>query len=441
MKNKLLIFLILSTFIIACAAAVSADGPYTFELSEADRVENHDQNWYMVLSVPQVSGLADKEKEKNLNDYFLSWRDHITAEYKYDTGDILENFSEGELPHFGYEYNWEKVADTDDYFVFRTYLFYAAGSSMTVNEYWTLDKHSGELLDILDAADKVRLEEARSMILEAMKQENEKQEIFWVDENDFKSAFSFIEENHHWYINENGNLVITFDKYEIAPGAFGESKFEILEDKAVLLKDTKYSFNLYVGDVAEVSKNNWYLNIRVPVVGGLSDEDQESQLNKHFADTAKKIQKEYETAVATAEESASEDGPHFGYEYFYEILTDSNDYFSFKTVSFFAAGSSMTSNEFWTLDKNTGKLVSWDEVVTPDMMQPIHDQILAEMTAANESGKGMYYTDEETLGFALKNVPVYRHWYLNNNGDLVITFDKYEVAVGAQGTPEFVINR
>ena len=83
--------------------------------------------------------------------------------------------------------------------------------------------------------------------------------------------------------------------------------------------------------------------------------------------------------------------------------------------------------------------VSWEDVVPAEGVQKIHDQILEEMNAANKANSGMYFTDDDTLNIALGNVPAYHHWYLNADGDLVIAFDKYEVAVGAMGTPEFVI--
>ena len=442
MKNKFIFLFVLMTIAIAFTGIVCAEDLYTIEVTEAIHKTDNGSTWYLDLSIPQVSGMSDKKTEDDLNTYFLSWLDYIVAEYNDDIINLSGEYDPESMPHFGYEYKWNPVVDTDDYFVFKTYLFYAAGSSMTVNEYWTFDKHTGELVTLLDKADKVRLEEIRSMIFEAMKKENEVQETFWLYEDDFNIAFSSIEEFQHWYINEKGNLVITFDKYEIAPGAFGESRFEIDGDEARLIKDEGYSFELTTGNIIAINESNWYLNISVPVISGLADPDEENQLNQHFAEMANGIQKEFESAVATAEVSLEEgNGPHFGYEYSYDIITDTDDIFAFKTTAFFAAGSSMTANEFWTLDKKSGKLVKWEDVVPEGGMQMIHDQIFDEMTAANEAGEGLYYTDDESLGLALSNVPAYHHWYLNNNGNLVITFDKYEVAVGAQGTPEFVIKK
>ena len=85
--------------------------------------------------------------------------------------------------------------------------------------------------------------------------------------------------------------------------------------------------------------------------------------------------------------------------------------------------------------------MEWRDVVPESAEQAIHDRILAEMITVNASGQGSYYTNDNSLKAALKNVPSYHHWYLNDANQLVIVFDKYEVAVGAMGNPEFVIDR
>lgn len=440
MNKNFIIGLLILVLTFTITAAVSAEELYNFELKDGASIIEESDYWYLKLITPQISGMSDEEQQQKLNEYFESFIDYVSSEYEEDKEYFEENYEGEDSPLFGYEYFYDKVCESNDYFVFRTTLFYAAGSSMAVNEYWTLNKHTGKLTELSDIADRERLTKIRGMIFDAMKQENETGGSFWLDEENFDIAFSYIEEYHHWYVNENGNLVITFDKYEIAPGASGESRFEIAENKAVLVKEQKYSFDLYAGDTVEINESNWFLKITIPVVGGLADKETELAMNTHFEEMANGIIEEFETAVATTEENMNgEDGPHFGYQYGYEILADTEDYFTFKTVAFFSAGSSMTSSEFWTLNKNTGNLVQWEDVVPEGGMEKIHGQIKNEMTAANKTNGSMYFTDDETLTFALVNVPAYHHWYLNKDGKLVIAFDKYEVAVGAMGTPEFVI--
>lgn len=36
-------------------------------------------------------------------------------------------------------------------------------------------------------------------------------------------------EDNKFYINEAGNLVIVFEKYEVAPGFMGQQEFEIVK--------------------------------------------------------------------------------------------------------------------------------------------------------------------------------------------------------------------
>ena len=43
----------------------------------------------------------------------------------------------------------------------------------------------------------------------------------------FGMEFTSISDDQTFYLNEAGNPVIVFDKYEIAPGAYGAMEFEV----------------------------------------------------------------------------------------------------------------------------------------------------------------------------------------------------------------------
>ena len=51
-------------------------------------------------------------------------------------------------------------------------------------------------------------------------------EFFWLEEPG-PDAFEKIREDQKFYINSEGNIVISFEKYEVAPGASGNPEFEI----------------------------------------------------------------------------------------------------------------------------------------------------------------------------------------------------------------------
>lgn len=51
--------------------------------------------------------------------------------------------------------------------------------------------------------------------------------VYWDGSNGIE-GFDTIDGSTQFYINQKGNPVIVFDKYEVAPGAFGQQEFEIL---------------------------------------------------------------------------------------------------------------------------------------------------------------------------------------------------------------------
>ena len=51
--------------------------------------------------------------------------------------------------------------------------------------------------------------------------------VYWVDSEDFGQNFEKLEADCNFYWNKKGELVIVFDKYEVAPGSMGTPEFTI----------------------------------------------------------------------------------------------------------------------------------------------------------------------------------------------------------------------
>lgn len=205
-----------------------------------------------------------------------------------------------------------------------------------------------------------------------------------------------------------------------------------------------YDFELTEAYSFSEKTDNWSIDISVPRISGMADEAAQTELNAHFFEKKDEMLAEYHDLTESAKESIAQgNDPHFWYQYYWEVVADTDDFFVFRTSWFMGAGSSTTLNEYWNLDKKTGKLLDFDEdaVTSPEQMASVRDQIYARMLAVNESGEGVFWTDGDKLDVQLGQVRYLNHWYYNQNGDLVITFDKYEIAPGVMGSPEFVINR
>ena len=75
-----------------------------------------------------------------------------------------------------------------------------------------------------------------------------------------------------------------------------------------------------------------------------------------------------------------------------------------------------------------------------DYVTPISDYIKGEMKRLNAEEGGMFWIAGEEEDFdGFDKIAEDQNFYINDDGNIVICFDKYEVAAGAQGSPQFVI--
>ena len=51
--------------------------------------------------------------------------------------------------------------------------------------------------------------------------------VYWVENAEIGQDFVSLDDKHNFYWDKDGNLVIVFDKYEVAPGSMGTPEFVI----------------------------------------------------------------------------------------------------------------------------------------------------------------------------------------------------------------------
>lgn len=212
---------------------------------------------------------------------------------------------------------------------------------------------------------------------------------------------------------------------------------------STVLVDADYEFGLTEGFAFREQTEIASIDVSVPRISGMADENDQILLNAHFLEKKNEILADYERNTEMAEANYPDgDGPHFEYKYSWEVITDDEDHFVIWTTYFFAAGSAGTQNEFFNLDKKTGKLLDFDRdaVTSLEKMVKIREQIYQSMTNANAAGAD-FWTEGDALDVQLGQVRYLNHWYYNKNGDLVIAFDEAEVAPASRGTVYFVIGK
>lgn len=202
----------------------------TFELK--------DNNFDAELKTPAIEGL-DSKLEAMLNEKYLDENQKLYDDFMKEIDELKK--ADMDEAHMGIASGYEVKTDTDKLLVIGRYVVNTAGSSSTTIKYDTIDKQN-KLLITLPSLFKdeeyidIISENIKAQMKEQMKDENN---VYWLeDEMMGDENFSKIDKNQSFYITKDNQLVIEFDKYEVAPGYMGNPAFIIPSE---LLKDALVS--------------------------------------------------------------------------------------------------------------------------------------------------------------------------------------------------------
>lgn len=191
------------------------------------------------IKVPSIQGLENKDLENNLNDKYLTENKKLYEDLMADMEDMKSN-GDG---HLGVSSGYVVKTDNDRLLSIGRYVVNTVGSSSTTMKYDTIDKQSEILITLPslfknDSYVNIISENIKKQMIEQNKADENK--FYWVEgiEKDINmDLFEKISKDQNFYINSEGKLVISFDKYEVAPGYMGVVEFviptEILSDSLV----------------------------------------------------------------------------------------------------------------------------------------------------------------------------------------------------------------
>lgn len=186
-----------------------------YELSDEYHMAN--------VETPQITGLEDKTFESRLNEEFMENAEVIIDAFESDIEEMKKAGVDG---HLGVDYGYDVITDSEEILVLDVYIVNTVGSSYTQHKFYNIDKINNKIITLKEwVKDENYIEKINQYIIKEMEKREEEigYEYFWNDELEFKT----ITENTKFYINSAGNVVISFEKYEVAPGAYGNVEFEI----------------------------------------------------------------------------------------------------------------------------------------------------------------------------------------------------------------------
>lgn len=183
------------------------------------------------IKVPAVSDLENEDLAQSLNDKYIKEGKELYDDFMTDMKDLEKNGG----GHLGVDSGYEVKTDNDQILSIGRYVVNTVASSSTIMKYDTIDKKNQILLSLpMLFKDESYVNTITENIKEQMRDQMKADEnkIYWVsgaglEDEDLTELFETISKEQSFYINNDAKLVMSFDKYEVAPGYMGVVEFII----------------------------------------------------------------------------------------------------------------------------------------------------------------------------------------------------------------------
>lgn len=188
--------------------------------------QTEEEDLKISVEIPTIEMISEDMNglEQSVNEEILA----LCEQYAQAAKIRAEEYRQAFLDTGGTEEEWaahnieikvwyEVKSQTDEYLSLAIMGTENWSSAYSETKYYNFDLKEGKLVTLQDILGDGYQQIANGSIQNQMK---ENSEIYWDD-------FEGIQEDTPFYLNESGNPVIVFEKYEIAPGSEGQQEFEI----------------------------------------------------------------------------------------------------------------------------------------------------------------------------------------------------------------------
>ena len=190
-----------------------------------------------------------------------------------------------------------------------------------------------------------------------------------------------------------------------------------------------------------VNEGTFNADIKVPAIQGTENKTLENSLNEKYLEEGKNLYEQFNTDM---EELKKNGGGHLGIDSGYEVKTDTDRILSIGRYTVNTVASSSTTMKYDTIDKKNEILITLPSLFKDDSyVDIISENIKKQMVEQNKADSDQYYwvegIEQDSSMELFDKIAKDQNFYINPEGKLVISFDKYEVAPGYMGVVEFVI--
>ena len=136
----------------------------------------------------------------------------------------------GDGGHGSLHITYDTVLQTEEWFTLRLCSEETSGGSGAAYHYYHIDRRSGERVILGDLFDRDGWEQAlENALIDRMEAEMRADHtlVYWYEPGEDGYEGLQLTEDHDFILTEDGNLILPFDEYEIAPGFMGTPSFTV----------------------------------------------------------------------------------------------------------------------------------------------------------------------------------------------------------------------
>ena len=186
-----------------------------------------------------------------------------------------------------------------------------------------------------------------------------------------------------------------------------------------------------------LDEKTYQADLSTPAINGLENEGLQASLNEKYIEENKARFEQFEEEVAEMKKAG--DG-HLGIDSGYEVMTDTARILSIARYEVNTAGSSSTTMQYDTIDKQENILITLPSLFKDNQyIDAISSYIAGEMKRQMAADKEISYFLDDSFTGDFEGIKPDQNFYITSNHKLVISFDEYEVAPGYMGVVTFEI--
>ena len=214
---------------VAYAQAVE-NIPIIGDLVEIFTIRNYfysDERHELDANIPEVN-----------DPYHTQASDLINMNVDELTGDVIHRFYHNlEITHdkgYGSIYiDYETITNTDKWFTLKLTVSEIQASSNTYFRLYHIDRVHGTYVNFGDLFDSKDFDAIEQIIRAQMEAEMaaDSEVVYWTESTELGQSITGLSAEQNFYFDDDGNLVVVYNQYEVGPGSMGCPQFELLPEE------------------------------------------------------------------------------------------------------------------------------------------------------------------------------------------------------------------